>query len=104
MSRRVAHMAGVILLSALSLINAAGWALLLSIYVPAVHALYDRGYGSIGAIVGFIAVPSAMALISVIGPTWLVRRNRTGGATAIAGVSFLLLLFAFMITAALLSI
>lgn len=69
-------------------INAAIGAFFLLACVPAVFALYWRGYGRVEAVVEFVILPTAGILLSVVAPAWLCRAGRRRPAQLLA-IAFL---------------
>jgi len=70
-------------------LGAAGWGLLLLIYIPAVMGLYERGYGKPQAVAAFVGLPSLGLCLSIVVPLVLHHLRRLRGAKIAAILGFL---------------
>jgi hypothetical protein len=85
-------------LLALTIANAVFGAFFSLAMVPAVEALYERGYGRLSAVVFFVVMPVAGFVISTVTPAWLWWRGNAPVAAGIgAGGIFYWLVYFFLV-------
>jgi hypothetical protein len=83
---------------AVTTVNAVFGAFFSLAMVPAVAALYERGYGRFSAVLFFVVMPVAGLVISTVTPAWLWWRGNAPVATGIGvGGIFYWLAYFFLV-------